>query len=113
VVTTSAASACAWPTHDSGLLPLQSIFGRDAQHVSFQAAYPGRCFSARFQGLIPRHIIEDDCEVALHTRIYNDIQSADFVNQPEEVAQIGRPSSLQKSVHPNIFPTEPGVWALQ
>ncbi len=70
-----------------GFLP-HRIDGGDAQDVPFQLARQIVVLEHDVQRLVPGHVIEHDGQRALDDGIENDVQTADLVNQPEEILQI-------------------------
>ena len=67
---------------------LQGLDRGDAQNVAFQFARQFVVLEHDVERLIPRHVIEHDGQRAVHVRIEHHVQSADFVDQAEEVFQV-------------------------
>jgi len=53
----------------------ERVDGRDAEDVAFELAVEVVVLENDVEGLIPRHVIEDEREVALHSRIQNNVES--------------------------------------
>ena len=68
--------------------PLERVHGGDAQNIAIQL--PGQIVVLEHdvQRLIPRHVIEYDGQVAVDLGVEHDVQSADLVNQAEEILQV-------------------------
>ena len=67
---------------------LQGFDRGDAQDVAFQFARQVVVLEHDVERLIPRHVIEHDRQRAVHVGIEHDVQSADFVNEAEEIFQV-------------------------
>ncbi len=67
---------------------LQGFLGRDAQDIAIELLVQIVVLEDDIKSLVPWHIVENDRQGALHRRVHNDVQAADFVNQAEEVAQV-------------------------
>src|SRR5579872_6135389 len=65
----------------------QRIHRCDAQNIAFELTREFVVLQDDVQRLVPRHIVEDDGQGSVHIRIKNDVQSADLVNEAEEVFQ--------------------------
>ncbi len=70
-----------------GFLP-QGINGCDAQYVAVQLTGQIVVLEHDVERLIPRHVIQHNRQVAADLRIEDHVQTADLVNQPEEILQI-------------------------
>src|SRR4030081_1975673 len=70
-----------------GLMP-QCINGCDAQNVAIQLAGQVVIFKHDVQRLVPWNVIEHDRQIAVDRWIEHNVQTADLVNQAEEVFQI-------------------------
>src|SRR5713101_6673153 len=67
-----------------GFLP-QRFHGGDAQYIAVQLAGQIVVLEHDVQRLIPRHVIEHDCKAAMDHGIEHHVQTADLVNQAEEI----------------------------
>ena len=67
---------------------LQRINGGDAQYIAVQLAGQIVVLEHDVQRLIPRHVIEHDRQIAVDHGIEHNVQTADLVNQAEEIFQI-------------------------
>src|SRR4029077_5464916 len=69
-------------------LLLQGVLRCHAQNISVQLLIQAVVLKHDAQRLIPRYVVEDDGEVPLYRRIHHNVQAADLMDQPEEVAQV-------------------------
>ncbi len=67
---------------------LQGVLGGDAQNVAVN--FLGQAIVAQHdvQALIPGHFVENQRHGSVNRRIEHHVQSADFVNQAEEILQV-------------------------
>ncbi len=84
---TASASASIWARRASASL-LQCFDRRDAQDVAFKLARQFVVLQHDVERLVPRHVIQDDRQGSIHVRIEHDVQSADLVDQAEEIFQV-------------------------
>ena len=66
----------------------QRFNGRNAQHVAFDLLVQCVVLQHQIECLVPRHVVEHQRERAAHVGIEHDVQTADLVNETEEIFQI-------------------------
>ena len=86
-LSTASASASIWARRLFSFLP-QRIDGGDAQYIAIQLAGQFVVLEHDVKRLIPRHVIEHDRQIAVDHGIEHNVQTADLVNQAEEIFQI-------------------------
>ena len=69
-------------------LVLKSSARRDAQNVAVKLLVEAVVLQHDVERLIPRHFIQNDGKAPLDRGIQHDVQSADLVNQAEEVLEV-------------------------
>ena len=67
---------------------LQGFHRRDAKNIAFQFSGQVIVLEHDVERLIPRNIIENDSQCAVHIGIEHDVEAADLMNEPEEIFQI-------------------------
>ena len=67
---------------------LQGFDRREAKDVAFKLASQIVVLQNDIESLVPRYVVEDDRQGTMHVRIKYDVQTADPVDQAEEVFQI-------------------------
>src|SRR5438270_4408213 len=67
---------------------LKRVEGGDTQNIAFQLARQAIVLENDVERLIPRHIVEHDCQRAMYIRIENHVQSTNLMHQTEEILQV-------------------------